>query len=68
MEDLLEDNEIEEDTIHAAIKKGVQSLELCPVYMGSAFKNKGVQLLRDALPDISFSFGISFNKSKRKQN
>ena len=49
MEDLLEDNEIEEDTIHAAIKKGVQSLELCPVYMGSAFKNKGVQLLLDAV-------------------
>ena len=49
MEDLLEDNEIEEDTIHAAIKKGVQSLELCPVYMGSAFKNKGVQLLLNAV-------------------
>ena len=49
MEDLLEDNEIGEDTIHAAIKKGVQSLELCPVYMGSAFKNKGVQLLLDAV-------------------
>ncbi len=49
MENLLEDNEIEEESIHAAIKKGVQSLELCPVYMGSAFKNKGVQLLLDAV-------------------
>ncbi len=49
MEDILEDNEIVEEAIHAAIKKGVQSLELCPVYMGSAFKNKGVQLLLDAI-------------------
>lgn len=49
MEDLLEDKEIEEDVIHAAIKKGVQSLELCPVYLGSAFKNRGVQLVLDAV-------------------
>ena len=49
MEDLLEDNEISEEVIHAAIKAGVLSLELCPVYMGSAFKNKGVQPLLDAI-------------------
>ncbi len=49
MEDLLEDKEIPEEQIHKAIKKGVQSLELCPVFMGSAFKNKGVQLLLDAI-------------------
>ncbi len=49
MEDLLEDKDIEEEQIHAAIKKGVQSLQLCPVMMGSAFKNKGVQVLLDAV-------------------
>ncbi|MBF0280315.1 MAG: elongation factor G [SAR324 cluster bacterium] len=49
MEDLLEEKEISEDEIHAAIKKGVQSLELCPVYLGSAVKNKGVQLVLDAV-------------------
>ena len=49
MEDLLEEKKISEDSIHAAVKKGVLSLELCPVYMGSAFKNKGVQLLLDAV-------------------
>ncbi len=49
MEDLLEEKEIPEEAIHAAIKKGVQSLGLCPVYMGSAFKNKGVQVLLDAI-------------------
>ena len=49
MEDLLEEKEIAEESIHAAVKIGVQSLELCPVYMGSAFKNKGVQTLLDAV-------------------
>ncbi|HIF70152.1 MAG TPA: elongation factor G [Candidatus Lambdaproteobacteria bacterium] len=49
MEDLLEENEISEELVHAAIKTGVLSLELCPVYMGSAFKNKGVQPLLDAI-------------------
>lgn len=51
MEDLLEEKEIAEEAIHAAIKRGVQSLELCPVYLGSAFKNKGVQLVLDAICD-----------------
>ncbi len=49
MEDLLEEKEISEDAIHAAIKIGVQTLGLCPVYMGSAFKNKGVQAVLDAV-------------------
>ena len=37
MEDLLEEKEIAEESIHAAVKIGVHSLELCPVYLGSAF-------------------------------
>lgn len=45
MEDILEGNEISEETIHNAIKKGTQTLKLTPVFLGSAFKNKGVQLL-----------------------
>ena len=49
MEDWLEEKEICEEAIHAAIKKGVQSLQLCPVYVGSAFRNKGVQLVLDAV-------------------
>ncbi|MDG1861362.1 MAG: elongation factor G, partial [SAR324 cluster bacterium] len=49
MEDLLEEKEIAEESIHAAVKIGVHSLGLCPVYMGSAFKNKGVQSLLDAV-------------------
>ncbi|MDH5561580.1 MAG: elongation factor G [Deltaproteobacteria bacterium] len=49
MEDLLEEREISEDKIHQAIWNGVNSLELTPVFMGSAFKNKAVQPLLDAI-------------------
>ncbi len=46
---VLEGGEISEEMIHRAIKKGTQSLQLTPVFLGSAFKNKGVQLLLDAV-------------------
>jgi elongation factor G len=49
MEDLLEEREVSEELIHEAILAGVNSLELTPVYMGSAFKNKAVQPLLDAI-------------------
>ena len=49
MEDVLEGNDVTEERIHAAIRKGTMTLELCPVYMGSAFKNKGVQKVLDAV-------------------
>ena len=49
MELVLEEGDIPEDLIHAAVKAGVQSNELVPVYMGSAFKNVGVQKLLDAV-------------------
>ena len=38
-----------EEMIHEAVKDGVMSLGMVPVYMGSAFKNKGVQTLLDAV-------------------
>ena len=37
------------DQIRAAIRNGVLSLELTPVLIGSAYKNKGVQPLMDAV-------------------
>ena len=49
MEDLLEGREIGEEAIHKAVRQGVNGLELTPVYMGSAFKNKSVQPLLDAV-------------------
>lgn len=38
--------------IRAAIRKGVAKRTLFPVFCGSAFKNKGVQLLLDAVVDF----------------
>lgn len=37
------------EMIHEAVRKGVLSLELTPVFIGSAYKNKGVQPLLDAV-------------------
>ena len=48
MEAYLEDR-VTEDMIHGAVRKGTLSLELTPVFVGSAFKNKGVQPLLDAV-------------------
>jgi elongation factor G len=42
---------ITEDEIRAALRKGTISLKLVPVVTGSAFKNKGVQTLLDAVVD-----------------
>ncbi|MGB0453573.1 MAG: elongation factor G [Bacteriovoracaceae bacterium] len=49
MEKYLEGEELTEEEIHKCIKAGVQSLQLTPVFMGSAFKNKGVQPLLEAV-------------------
>jgi elongation factor G len=45
----LEGEEITEAEIHAGIRKATLSLEFVGVLCGSAFKNKGVQTLMDAL-------------------
>ena len=45
----LEGEEIPVDMIKAAIRKGVLKSEFFPVMCGSAYKNKGVQLLLDAV-------------------
>ncbi|MCM2348523.1 MAG: elongation factor G [Bacteriovoracaceae bacterium] len=49
MEAILEGNEVTEEQIHAAVRKGVNTLSFTPVFLGSAFKNKGVQLLLNAV-------------------
>jgi elongation factor G len=40
---------ISEDEIHAAIRKGVIRMKFTPVLCGTAFKNKGVQQILDAV-------------------
>ncbi|MBP1689476.1 MAG: fusA-3 [Deltaproteobacteria bacterium] len=49
MEKYLEGVAISEAEIRAAIRKGALAMTLVPVLCGSAFKNRGVQLLLDAV-------------------
>ena len=49
MERYLADEPVEDSLIKAALRRGTISLEIVPVLCGSAFKNKGVQALLDAV-------------------
>ena len=49
MEVVLEGETPDEDLIHDAVRKGTLALEMAPVFIGSAYKNKGVQSLLDAI-------------------
>lgn len=46
---LLEEKEVPAELIHSTIRVAVLGRKLTPVFMGSAYKNKGVQLLLDAV-------------------
>ena len=49
MEALLEGDDVDLALIYDAVRKGTLSLEFTPVFVGSAYKNKGVQSLLDAV-------------------
>ncbi|MGG5254601.1 elongation factor G [Neobacillus sp. SM06] len=51
MEKYLGGEEISVEELKAAIRKGTCNVEFYPVLCGSAFKNKGVQLMLDAVID-----------------
>jgi elongation factor G len=51
MERFLSDQPVEEDRIRQALRRATIELKLVPVLLGSAFKNKGVQPLLDAVVD-----------------
>lgn len=51
MERYLEGDEITEAELKASIRKATCAVEFYPVLCGSAFKNKGVQLMLDAVVD-----------------
>src|SRR5688572_31114569 len=51
MHKYIEGEHISEEEIRNALRKGTLELKLVPVVTGSAFKNKGVQTLLDAVVD-----------------
>ena len=51
MEKYLEGEEPSLETINACIRKGTINLDFFPTYCGSAFKNKGIQLVLNAVID-----------------
>jgi elongation factor G len=71
LEAYLEGNEPDEETLHRLIRKGTIESTFYPVFCGSAFKNKGVQPLLDAvlayLPspaDVPAIKGIDFKSGE----
>ncbi len=51
-EAILEEVEIAPEMIYAALRRGARKREITPVFIGSAYKNKGVQPLLDAVNAI----------------
>src|SRR5258706_15278872 len=51
MHKYIEGEQVSEDEIRRALRKGTLELKIVPVVTGSAFKNKGVQTLLDAVVD-----------------
>ncbi len=49
MEKLLAEEEIGDELIHRLVREAVVAEELTPVFMGTAYRNKGVQPLLDAI-------------------
>ncbi|MGE4507016.1 MAG: elongation factor G [Eubacteriaceae bacterium] len=52
MEKFLEGEEIGTDEIKAAVRKATLNVDIIPVVCGSSYKNKGVQLMLDAVIDF----------------
>jgi elongation factor G len=68
----LEGQEVTIDELREAIRKATLSLEFTPVMMGSAYKNKGVQVLLDAVgyylpsPKQRENFALDQNNNEAK--
>ena len=74
MNDYLEGKEVSVETLKKCIRKGTIAQDFVPVFCGTAFKNKGVQPLLDAvidyLPsplDIASIKGINPNTDKEEE-
>jgi elongation factor G len=51
-EAILEDQQVTDDMVIEAVRRGVLCRKLTPVFMGSAYKNKGVQPLLNGITDL----------------
>jgi len=51
-EAILEEQDVTDDMINKAVRRGALARQLTPVFMGSAYKNKGVQPLLDGITDL----------------
>src|SRR5437867_2127201 len=49
MELLLEEREVPEAMVHEVVRRATIAQEITPVFLGSAYRNKGVQPLLDAV-------------------
>src|SRR5210317_2005831 len=49
---ILEEAAIPEETLKSAIRQGVIARQLTPVFVGSAYKNRGIQPLLDGITDL----------------
>jgi elongation factor G len=71
-EKFLMEEEPSEEEIKAAIRKGCLKLDLTPVFMGSAYKNRGVQKLLDGVTDYLpnpsevINEGLDLDKNEEK--
>jgi len=72
MEAMLEETEITSDMVKAAVRAGTLALEFSPVFIGSAYKNKAVQPLLDAVeyylpcPTDVENIGLDLNKNEEE--
>jgi elongation factor G len=51
-EAILEDREVSPELLISAVRRGVMIRQITPVFIGSAYKNKGVQPLLDAVTQL----------------
>ncbi len=72
MEAMLEETEITTDMVKAAVRAGTLALEFSPVFIGSAYKNKAVQPLLDAVeyylpcPTDVENIGLDLDKNEEE--